>query len=490
METLSELLKRYMEKSGHTVYSLSYLSKVNRTTLHRAITGERPISRENLDRLLPYLNLTPNEEKELESLFYRNRIGEYNYQKYIYIKDLLENIELEYAGVDFAESPITAYSFHPAEEARLLNGTFAIIQYIYQATIFNIKNEEEPYIHSLSPFHSRFFLDLYRQFQSPLFQKLRIRHLIPFIKTTQIDSEASLSNLQMLSSLLPVALSDLVDCDFFYYYEKASLSALTGVPFTYYILNNCNVLLLSSDFQKALILPSCHLSSYRQHFVSIADTASPLLDSTNMTEITDIISIYSTSFLKSDFSYLIEAQPCVIQFLDNAMISKYINKELPEEQQHMLIDSLNKYCRNLRTLSKSKNTSVFCREGYYDFVNNGRIRKIPDYLYHPLGVEERIVLLKRLIQSNEHGNHRLYMMKKNFRPKLDFVSHDNSSLAFYFYTEDEKFRVCTLREPNIIASLNEFVKNFCESELVYSIEETNDIIRDTIRDLENGLSVG
>lgn len=55
MKQLNELLKEFVEKSNYTVYSLSFISKVNRTTLQRAINGERSISKENLDKIIPYL---------------------------------------------------------------------------------------------------------------------------------------------------------------------------------------------------------------------------------------------------------------------------------------------------------------------------------------------------------------------------------------------------------------------------------------------------
>lgn len=489
MKTLSELLKSYVEKSGYTVYSLSYVSKVNRTTLQRAMSGERSISRENLDRLMPYLHLTPNEKNELENLFYRNQIGEYNYQKFLYLKDMLETIELEHTPVDLTGSPAISYSFQPVEEACILNGIFAITQYIYQTAAFSVRTDEMPYIYALSPFHGNFFLDLYSQFQTRLFQKLKIRHLIPFVKTTQTDSEVSVINLQMLSSLIPVAFSNLADCEFLYYYEEATLSNLAGIPFTYYILNNCSVLLLSSDFQKALILPGFHLPFYRQHFHSVANKASRLLDT--MSGNRSLASIYSANFLASDFSYTIKFQPYIISFLNNAMIDKYINRKLPEEEQHKLIDLLNTHCKNIRNLSDMRLMHVFCREGLDDFVNHGRIREIPDDLYYPLEIEDRISLLQQLIRCNGHGNQRFYMLRGHFRPKLIFSTSNNSLFILYFCPRNNKeVQVLMLREESIIASCNEFMENLCNSELVYSIDETNDIIRHSIRKLENGLSVG
>ena len=93
MKKINELLKQYVEKSNYTIYSLSYNSKVNRTTLQRALSGERPISPENLKKILPFLNLTLAEKKELEQAMLISQIGENTYQEHLYIKGLLERSE-------------------------------------------------------------------------------------------------------------------------------------------------------------------------------------------------------------------------------------------------------------------------------------------------------------------------------------------------------------------------------------------------------------
>ena len=226
MKQLNELLEEYVKKSDYTVYSLSFASKVNRTTLQRAINGERSISKENFDKILPYLNLTLNEKTDLETAFTVSQIGEYTFQKHLYIKDLLENIDfITSTAADDEEVPIVSLS-SPVNEARLVKGIFNIIKLICQMIAYNIENSEAPFLYALSPFHNRFFRDLYDQLQLAFFNNLEILHIVPFLKAPKNDSDSSLFNLEMLSTLLPFALSDRQHCSFSYYYESSSPQAI------------------------------------------------------------------------------------------------------------------------------------------------------------------------------------------------------------------------------------------------------------------------
>lgn len=90
MITLEEQLKEQIKNNGYSMYSLSKKSGINQTTLQRALNGERPISRENFDRIISYLRLTPVEQKKLENAYTISKIGEPGYKKITFIKNLLE----------------------------------------------------------------------------------------------------------------------------------------------------------------------------------------------------------------------------------------------------------------------------------------------------------------------------------------------------------------------------------------------------------------
>ena len=480
MKQLNELLEEYVKKSDYTVYSLSFASKVNRTTLQRAINGERSISKENLDKILPYLNLTLNEKTDLETAFTVSQIGEYTFQKHLYIKDLLENIDfVTSTAADDEEVPIVSLS-SPVNEARLVKGIFNIIKLICQMISYNIENSEAPFLYALSPFHNRFFRDLYDQLQLAFFNNLEILHIVPFLKAPKNDSDSSLFNLEMLSTLLPFALSDRQHCSFSYYYESADFSSLSGIPTPYYVLLNHNVILIAQDYQSAFILPDTFLPFYKQHFEKILHSALPLLDTLDTPA---LLSVFSDTTVNTGYSYAIEAQPCLTYHADASMIAKVINKEIPKKSQQVLSRKLLAQCENLRSLKKA--TSVFSRKGYDDFVKKGIIYQVPGELMRPLNVKERITILERLIASNQNGNKESLLIKPAvFHPRIEFFSYDNTSIMFYYMSGENEFRTCILKEPNLIESFNDFVMHLNVHGYTYSAEETTGIFEDSIAELQ------
>ena len=78
---LHVLLKELIDRSNYTVYQLAKVCDINRSTLQKAVSGQRPISRDNLDKLIPYLHLTVSEQKELQKSILISEIGEISYQK-------------------------------------------------------------------------------------------------------------------------------------------------------------------------------------------------------------------------------------------------------------------------------------------------------------------------------------------------------------------------------------------------------------------------
>ena len=90
MKPLHTLLKEYIAKSNYTIYQLAMDSGINRTTLQKALSGERPISQENLSKILPFLGLSVPEKRELDQAFLISQIGEITYQKHMHLKDLIE----------------------------------------------------------------------------------------------------------------------------------------------------------------------------------------------------------------------------------------------------------------------------------------------------------------------------------------------------------------------------------------------------------------
>lgn len=476
MEPLNELLKNDIENSGYTVYSISSACGINRTTLQHAMNGDRPISRENLNRLLPFLKLTLEEREALETAFIVQQLGKNTYQKDILIKHLLETIKINNAVLN---NPIRI-SAVSINQTRLIDGSINIIQTICQLISNSIHHNEKPFLYTVSPFHNGFFKDLYEQFQNPYFQELHCRHIIPFTKVSEANSPASLFNIQILSNLLPFALNDKANVEFLYYYELNSATTLSGIPFPFYMITNHNIILLSKDCTAACILPEASIEHFQTHMQKIALSSLPLLETLDSP---DLLLPATAPDENTAFSYSIDLQPCVIHCIDEATPYHIMEDRIPPEYQQVLGGAIIKRHREMQKMKAAY--TAFSQHGYHDFVNDGFFYQVPPHMGRPFTIDERIHILKQMTESNLNGNRQFLMLKNSvFSPNIEYVAYDNTAITFHHEISTGKYRFCTLKEPDTINSFNEFVKNLSIHQYAYTIEDSNDIFMASIKKLE------
>ena len=222
MSPLHILLRDFIDKSNYTVYQLAKISNVNRSTLQKAISGERSISRENLAKIMPFLNLTLQEQQELQNALLISEMGEVSYQKHMYIKNLLtDSISLPDVPINHTEIPLFSGNKKP-EYGELIKGSYQIIHAICDMLSYELACHEHAFLYGISSFHDTFFSDLYEQLQADVFSQTEIKHIVPFVKVTDRNDRSSLYNLNCLSILIPFIMSSQKkNCEFYYCYEES-----------------------------------------------------------------------------------------------------------------------------------------------------------------------------------------------------------------------------------------------------------------------------
>ncbi|MGN0325188.1 MAG: hypothetical protein ACI4DW_02670 [Lachnospiraceae bacterium] len=481
MIALGELLHMYIKQSGYTVYSIAYSSKINRTTLQKALSGERPLSRSNLDKLIPFLKLTPEEHKTLEKAYTIASLGEATYRKHYYIKELVENIKIYDQDTD--DTLLTTAPPQPLrlEKATNIKGMYNILSTVKRLADALIEDFDTPYLHVISKFSGSFFVSLYNQLRHSYYKALEIKHIIPFVKNTDIRSGSLLYNLEELSSLLPFSLSVQTNCSFHYFYEVDNIASFSSFPYSSYILLNHNVVLISSDYQDALILPEACTSNFRNNFSDILKISSLLLETINNPS---LLFFATEDLTNSHFSHSIDMQPCIFYFINSDISYNVMNGgQIPQEYRKPIADLIDKRRIELNQLSES--CMIFPYQGFQDFVEKGIIYEVPAEMGRPLNKEERISILKQIIEMNNEGIHKFFLLKKDgFQPKLYVLTYDASSIVFYYKKSDYDYQICSLYEPSIIHEMNDFISNAANHDFSYSLIESNEIFEQTILQLE------
>lgn len=483
MKPLHTLLKEYIAKSNYTIYQLAMDSGINRTTLQKALSGERPISQENLSKILPFLGLSVPEKRELDQAFLISQIGEITYQKHMHLKDLIEGINLPASDLPTPDRSTAVLPGLQLQQTCPVTGIYSIITTICNLLAAETADDSTAYLYTVSDFHNQFFSSLYMQLQVTNLSRLQIRHIITFSKVSGNHDEASLLNLRTLSTLFPFAMSAPRDCELYYCYEEIAARKLAAIPYPYYLMLPQNVVLLSGDCQNALFLPRESISYYQQHFDGMLQSSMPLLDDI------DTASFLSTCISLSSsarYIYTLETQPCIATFLDEDMIARCINSELDPSQIRLLSQTLLEHCNNLQHTPDF--LSIFSRKGYDDFVENGIIYQIPSAYYHPLSIEDRILLLQRLISANQSGQKRFILARgEAFRPQMEFFIYDGAIL-FTRTPDNGSAQICIMKEPHIIQIFKDFLLHTSYYKLIYTVEETTELFRKRITQLTGQLS--
>ena len=105
MSQFSERLTTLVEATGFSIYQLSKKAKIDRSTIHKVMVGERVPSADFYKKLCRSLLLTPFEKSELDDLYKMAKIGDKVYYRRNSVKRLVE----ELAGNTYAPTEDTGH---------------------------------------------------------------------------------------------------------------------------------------------------------------------------------------------------------------------------------------------------------------------------------------------------------------------------------------------------------------------------------------------
>lgn len=92
MSAFGDKLRLYIGKSGESVYQLAKRSGVERTSIHKAMSGSRILNQDGFDRLIELLKLTPAEKQDLADSYEIAKQGEDVYHRRRKIAAMLNSL--------------------------------------------------------------------------------------------------------------------------------------------------------------------------------------------------------------------------------------------------------------------------------------------------------------------------------------------------------------------------------------------------------------
>lgn len=488
MKSLGRMLRKSIESSGYTIYRAASKAGINRTTLQKVLSDDRPASQELLSLLLPILKLSPLEEKNILDMYEISQSGETLYLQRRYIQKMLNSIsDLDLLPKDLGSNfrRFTSY------ETNLVKLDQQIIYGIYNVEhllgIFLNKEcmYEDPKIFINLPGN----VDVIDQFfmhnltYCTDLNNLQIKHITNLVKTPE-SSTNPLINLDILSKIFPFAILGNVNYEIYYYYSNELNSDTLNMAFPFYILFSEAVVLLNADGTIALPVHNSAVIQYFQNLFSESLKHSFPLVSDCTTPI-GILDYLKNADKEANSRNEISFQPCFTAFLTDHMIQKYTRFDI--ENRDQLIQSV---INQIQLLSHvKKHINIFSQSGLSYFIQTGILTNFPTSYAHSLEKTDRILLLKSLYDTCKSdkiiirmanpvtflfSRHLICNLRNNWG--LDFSGFDDTGT---------RFRYIHIQEHTIRESFEDFFQYILESELVYSKQETLTEIMNAINELNS-----
>lgn len=469
MSKFSEYLKYLVERNGQSVSALSRECKVERTSIHKAITGERPLSYKSTRKLGECLRLSPQEMQLLMEYHNMQMQGEAIFETRQQIVQLLKVLSDLPPFTVFEKRLAPPHFENPGFPSgqQIYSGEFSV-RTIIRRVIDQELGVPAPSMQMNLPNGDSFLLNyiytVYQQYAT----KMEITHIIPY-RATQENANA-VTGLSILKDVLSLSLSAGVNYSPYFYYDRESCFA---DPFPYYLLTSSCLLCISGDFGTVLHLTAPDIMAhYRNFFAQTLKLCSPLLRFQK--DPFEILEAYSRTTSKTSY-YTFMPQPCMGRFYSPALIARKLHRELPFYQQ--LVDKSIQRFSMLRDITGHYYT-FFSRRGLENFMADGIICDIPRALISPLTPSERLDLVRRLRDdtANDSITSRIVNEERITLPRnLSFCISEKKEVDIFTLqstSEEEEFYNIHISEPLIAGAFLDFILFLPKSNLVLGKEET------------------
>ncbi len=477
MSKFSEYLKARIDASGESVSSIARSTGTERTALQRALKGEKILSSEAVHALAVHLQLSIEQSHEYFRLYNMLVQGEDMWHNQAAVCDLLNQISSLKFLPDSPMPPVDNVSnnFTLSFEYKLIEGEYSVQNIISTILFWEISEDPSAHFKMFLPFGMDFASILLKLWHSGA--HFTTDHLFCFPDSEDGDCSHSVKILKQ------IILMCLTARDFYhpyYFYEKPE--ALLTNPLSHYIITPHYLILLSGDMSKALVHSSKALINYYlKHFDGLMVHCEPLVSFSN--SLPEVLN-RARSMVDTNGSFFLMPQPCFGYSTTPEMIAKYFKKEdFPQE----IFDKISEHFSLYR--SSKDFTTIFTEKGLQTFINDGAILEYPASFTSNLDVKDRITFLEELREniSSKKIIGRIARPSALNIPDYLTVYVDTSGNVWFDTTRnfvhDAFYCNIHITEKSICRALLDFSKSIVGSQLLYSKEETLNILDEGINTL-------
>lgn len=483
-------LRKSISDSGYTVYQLAGLADVDRTYIQKTLSGQRLISERDLQKILDVLHLSHEERALLLQNYEICRVGKNKFSQINYVKELIQSM-VNNRQFDQSEFPLTVnlqLTENSLKGNLFYRGSSAIVSLLRTCLVAEIALESSPFFYLFVPADNDFLGRILPLPGVPAGsgggggERPEILQLVQFTKNRE-DPADDHHNLRVLNAVLPFCLSRELDYTLYYYYGLGLSGEDEGMILPYYVVTNRLVLLLSGDMETALVLTDGQtVEFYKNSFLSRLRQARRLTREYNHTD--DCLDSFLHFNLNCRRLFWLEYQSALYSLLDRNLLESALLPEYGGKER------LFQCLERVEELLELENPPVciFSETGLKQFAEDGTLPGLSVYGFRPFTPGERLILLRRLEAAANRSQRSVYMVNPRRFEIPDCVClsvGENIGVNFIMQVKTGGLRNIYIRENTLAGAFLDFVTYSLVSDLVYSRENTVDIIRGCIAGLED-----
>ncbi len=478
MSEFSQLLSQHIHNKEIKTYALAQYCGLDRSNMYKVINGKRkPVSKEIVHKICKFMHLSPAEEMEMQEAYLITLAGPENYYRRKEVLHFFSDFRLSDVSVPAANYKLKAVSI--SSETAILNTpaeTNRALLHIIAAEL----SREDGYIRMLIQPDYEFLINiLAAEDQGTL--GVHIDHIICLNNNPNLTHYHNNYNLHCLKQILPLYGSR-YSYNCYYYYDSIASKISSYSLFPYVIITSECACLLTADCQRGYITQHADsISMFSRIFDEYLKGSSTLFKRIdNLFEQFN----YIEDVLKNCHSgYSFQMMPCFTPFITPELMDKCIVHNFPERER--FIGMFSQYIKNVLSVHAHGTTSyIFSFDGIKHFIETGEISEYPSYIYIPLQMQDRIYLVKQLIQSCQTQNYR--MLKENIGC-LDnelylYVTQYNGYLMFSPPPYSNQIYL-NIEEPSLLFTFFDFCENL-DSSMFFSKEDAVEQLKHLLDEYE------
>lgn len=465
----NEYLRELIQEKQISISMLARLSGVERTLLSKSLAGQRVLPYHVLDELIFHLKLTPNEEKMFRLYYDAQFEKEGIRQSREMIGKMFNNLTFLDFSVPVFEQKHLLMNIEEYAGGRSVFIGETNVQFLLHMVLAEEMSHTDALLEITVPPLNTFLMNELLHCCLDDRMAMEIRQIIGF-DSSGVEADINLQNLEYFCQILPICLLSRQKYYPYYYYTNSD-SINYADPFPYFLVTHSCVVCLSEDATYAMLLQSEDaIAYYRRHFKRLTVNCYSLVHYTK--DPLDILKAYSKCTDPDGF-YVAMDQPCFARYYSDEIIMAHISRKDVSDFDKFLSAAKERF--NL--LKKATHFYTFFSEtGLKRFMEDGTLDDHPKSLVLPFTPEERVCLLKNLMEDIKCGKvmGRIWQ-EKVFPNYLAMCTSEKRGVGFFTtrnFRMSEKFCSVWIREPNLCKAFHGWLTDLSKSGLILTEEET------------------